>query len=259
MRVAMGVEYDGTRFFGWQTQAREPTVQSVLERALSRVANEPVRVFGAGRTDTGVHARGQTFHFDSGAERSRRSWILGTNSNLPEDVAVIWAKSMPADFDARASALGRRYRYAIVNRWVRPVLARAQALWVRRPLAEEAMHSAAQALVGEHDFTSFRALACQARHARRRLTAVAVARAGDSVEITVEGNAFLHHMVRNIVGTLLEVGLGRRPPEWVAEVLSMRDRSAAGVTAPAHGLCLDAVRYPARYGIPGGPMAEGDA
>jgi tRNA pseudouridine38-40 synthase len=252
-RIAMGVEYDGSRFFGWQTQAQEPTVQSCLEKAISQVADTPVTVMGSGRTDTGVHARGQVIHFDTDAVRSRRSWLLGSNDNLPEDIAVTWCRQVSEDFDARFSATSRRYRYRILNRWLRPVLNRQFFTWIRQPLDAARMHLAGQCLVGEHDFGAFRSMRCQARHGVRRIKRFEVTRHADEITIEVEGNAFLHHMVRNLAGTLIEVGQAKREPAWVAELLAGRDRSAAGVTAPATGLCLEAVRYPRKFSIPERP------
>ncbi|MDJ0652897.1 MAG: tRNA pseudouridine(38-40) synthase TruA [Xanthomonadales bacterium] len=247
MRIAMGIEYDGTAFLGWQTQAQEPTVQATLEAALAKVADQPVRVHGSGRTDTGVHARQQVLHFDTRAERPMRSWILGTNSNLPEAACILWAKIVPLDFHARFSATGRTYRYRICNRPVRPALGRNELTWIRQALDHRVMHRAGQALVGEHDFSAFRAVSCQARHPVRRLTRLAVERYHDQVDILVEGNAFLHHMVRNIVGSLIEVGQGRQPEGWIQQLLQGRDRNAAGATAPAHGLCLERVSYPKAF------------
>jgi tRNA pseudouridine38-40 synthase len=252
-RYALGVEYDGSRFLGWQSQAQTPTVQDALEAALAAVANEFIRVHASGRTDTGVHAGGQVVHFDSAADRSTRSWILGCNSNLPPDVAVIWCRSVSDTFDSRRSAVGRDYRYRIANRWIRPALHRAQTAWIKEPLNAALMHEAAQALLGEHDFTSFRSINCQARHAVRRLTRISVSRREDEIHVDVAGNAFLHHMVRNIVGTLVEVGKGEREPQWVSDVLEARDRSVAGMTAPASGLCLMGVRYPESLQIPREP------
>ena len=253
MRIALGIEYDGRAFFGWQTQREEPTVQQTLERALAVVADHPVSVVCAGRTDTGVHARCQVAHFDTAAERSERSWVLGANSNLPASVCVLWARVVGEDFHARFSAVGRRYRYVILNRWIRPALESGRMSWERRPLDAEAMHDAAQALVGEHDFTSFRSSGCKANHPVREVRSVGVQRDGDIVTIDIAANAFLYHMVRNIAGTLLEVGLGAREPSWVAEVLAARDRRLAGVTAPPDGLYFMGVRYPDALGLPDRP------
>ena len=250
MRIAAAVEYDGGGFFGFQRQRQEPTVQSVLESALSTVANHPVTVHGAGRTDTGVHATAQVIHFDTTAKRSERSWLLGANSNLPETCVLRWVRHVNSEFHARFSATSRRYRYTLFNRSVRPVLVRSTETWVREPLDDELMQRSAEALVGEHDFDAFRASACQADHAVRRIHSLQVVRMGNRVFIDIHGNAFLHHMVRNIVGSLVLVGKGERSPNWMAEVLESRDRRNAGATAPATGLCLTGVEYPSIFSLP---------
>jgi len=243
-RVVLGLEYDGSRFFGFQTQRQKPTVQEELERAAGRVADQPVRVHCAGRTDTGVHAICQVVHFDTPAERSERAWVLGCNSHLPAGASVLWARYAVPGFHARFSARARTYRYRILNRWTRPGLLAGRVAWERRMLDDARMHFAAQALLGEHDFSSFRAPGCQARHAVRTLYSIRVERVGNEVVIEVTANAFLYHMVRNIVGTLIDVGAGRQPPEWVADVLARRRRAAAGVTATAEGLYFVGVEYP---------------
>jgi len=250
MRVALGIEYDGTDFFGWQRLSHGPSVQAEVEAALSFVADHPVEVTCAGRTDAGVHARCQVVHFDAHVERDPRAWMLGATTRLPRPVAVLWAKAMPEDFHARFSARARRYRYAILNRAIRPALDARFLSWERGPLDAEAMHAAAQALVGEHDFSSFRAVSCQARHARRNVIAVGVHREGEQVIVEIEANAFLHHMVRNIVGSLLEVGRGERPVDWIAELLGARNREVGGVTAPPQGLTFIGPRYPAEWRLP---------
>lgn len=249
-RIAFGLEYDGSRFRGFQRQQQRPTVQEVLEDALAAVAAEPVTVHCAGRTDTGVHAACQVIHIETSARRRERAWVLGANSNLPGAVAVRWARFVDARFHARFSARGRYYRYRILNRWIRPGLHAGRVAWERRPLDAERMHHAAQALVGEHDFSSFRALGCQARHARRHLRAISVGRDGDEVVLDVSANAFLYHMVRNIAGTLIAVGCGERDPSWVGEVLEARDRKQAGVTAPPEGLYFMGVDYPGHPDLP---------
>ncbi len=250
MRVALGIEYDGTDFFGWQRLAHGPSVQAEVEAALSFVANHPVEVTCAGRTDAGVHARCQVVHFDSTAIRDPRAWVLGATTRLPHAIAVLWAQAVPDDFNARFAARARRYRYTILNRPVRPALEARFVAWERVPLDADAMHVAAQALLGEQDFTSFRAVSCQARHARRCVTAISARRECGNVIIDIEANAFLHHMVRNIVGSLLEVGRGERPPGWIAELLAARDRSIAGATASPQGLTFIGPRYPAQWGLP---------
>jgi tRNA pseudouridine38-40 synthase len=250
--VVLGVEYDGSRFFGFQRQRQEPTVQQVLESALAIVADRSVTVLCAGRTDTGVHAAGQVIHFDTPTQRSERGWVLGANSNLCEGVSVLWARAAPPGFHARFSARARSYRYRILNRWTRPGLTAGRVAWVRRRLDAERMHEAAAALVGEHDFTSFRAPGCQAQHARRTIHSASVERHGDEIVLDITANAFLYHMVRNIAGTLIEIGAGKRPVDWTTEALAARRRSAAGPTAPADGLYFMSVNYPDFPEIPAG-------
>lgn len=255
MRYALGVEYDGGDFSGWQRlsqpgESGPPTVQAALERALSEVADAPVATVCAGRTDAGVHARCQVVHFDSQARREPRGWMLGATSRLPPAVAVRWCVPVAGDFHARFSARARRYRYRIVNRPVRAALERQYLAWCRRPLDAQAMHCAAQALLGEQDFSSFRTVHCQAPHARRELQRIAVERVGEELSVELQANAFLHHMVRNIVGSLLEVGAGDRPVEWIAELLAARDRTLAGATAPAAGLLFVGPLYPPECGLP---------
>lgn len=251
MRIALKLEYDGTGFAGWQRQPGQRTVQQAVEEALARVADHPVQVTCAGRTDAGVHALGQVVHFDTTAARAPRAWLLGGNSHLPGDVALVDARGVDPDFHARFAAVRRAYRYTIVNRTTRPAVERNVAWWVHRPLDVERMRAAARLLLGEHDFSSFRAAECQALHAVRTLYRLDVERRGDRVLLTVEANAFLHHMVRNLAGTLVAVGSGAREPGWVGEVLAARDRTAAAVTAPPQGLCFAGVAYPARYGLGG--------
>jgi tRNA pseudouridine38-40 synthase len=250
MRVALGIEYDGTSYNGWQRQKNGIGVQQRLEEALAVVANETVEVVCAGRTDTGVHASGQVVHFDTSADRSERGWLLGVNTNLPPDISVSWVKPVSDDFHARFSATSRRYRYLILNRLQRSALHRHRAWWVHQPLDEKLMHEAAQALLGEHDFSAFRAAGCQAKNAMRELTFISVKRRDDWVTVEVSANAFLMHMVRNITGTLAAIGQGEQPVGWAAEVLASRDRTLGGVTAPPHGLTLVAVDYPDVFGIP---------
>lgn len=250
MRIVLGIEYDGTDFFGWQRLSHGPSVQAEVESALSFVADHPVEVTCAGRTDAGVHARCQVVHFDTHAMRDERAWVLGATTRLPRSVAVLWARAMPDEFHARFSARARRYRYAILNRAIRPALDARFLAWERVPLDAEAMHAAAQALAGERDFSSFRAVSCQARHARRNVMRIGVRREGGQVIVEIEANAFLHHMVRNIVGSLLEVGRGERPAEWIAEVLAARDRNVAGVTAAPQGLTFIGPGYPAEWNLP---------
>jgi len=250
MRIALGVEYDGSGFCGWQWQHGVRTVQRELEGALGRVADRPVRVQCAGRTDAGVHATGQVVHFDVDVFRPPRSWVLGSNVNLPADINVLWAQQVPADFNARYSATGRSYRYVILNRMTRSSVLRNRAVWFHYPLDAERMHRAGQWLVGEHDFSSFRAQACQSKSPVRDVRRLTVGRSGQRVVIEIEANGFLHHMVRNIAGVLMAIGTGDKLEGWVREVLDKRDRARGGVTAPPQGLYLLGVDYPAAFGIP---------
>jgi tRNA pseudouridine38-40 synthase len=225
MRIALGIEYDGTDFLGWQRLSHGASVQGCLEQALSFVAAEPIAVTCAGRTDAGVHGRCQVVHFDTEVQRDMRSWVLGACSNLPTAVAVLWAQPIDDAFHARFSARSRRYRYTILNRAIRPALDARYVAWERLALDASRMHAAAQVLIGEHDFSAFRAVSCQA-------------------------NAFLHHMVRNIVGSLLVVGRGEQPETWIAELLAGRNREVAGPTAAASGLTFIGPRYERRWGLP---------
>ncbi|NIR29511.1 MAG: tRNA pseudouridine(38-40) synthase TruA [Gammaproteobacteria bacterium] len=256
MRIALGLEYEGTQFAGWETQHRQRTAQACLEQALSRVADRPVRTVCAGRTDSGVHACGQVAHFDTTAQRDMRSWVFGANANLPRDMSVLWAVPVDGEFHARFSARRRWYRYVIFNRAVRPALGRRRVTWECRPLDAERMQQAGRYLVGEHDFSSYRALACQARSPIRTVYELRVARQGALVHIDVSANAFLHHMVRNIAGVLMAVGMGKRPPEWAGEILEARDRTRGGVTAPPEGLYLMRVEYPTTFGLPDAHRSE---
>jgi len=249
-RIAVGIEYDGSGFAGWQSQPTVRTVQQVLESALGAVAAEPVSLVAAGRTDAGVHARAQVAHFDTHAERSPRGWILGANTEAPPDVALSWVQPVPAHFHARYSATARVYRYLILNRTARSALYAARAAWVTRTLDARAMAEAAELLVGEHDFSAFRSSECQAKSPVRRLTRLAVERRGDWIVIEAVANAFLHHMVRNLAGLLIAVGKGDERPGWARTVLEGRDRTRAAATAPAAGLCLWEVLYPAAFGLP---------
>ncbi|WP_051080547.1 tRNA pseudouridine(38-40) synthase TruA [Thioalkalivibrio sp. ALJT] len=258
-RWALGVEYDGRGLLGWQRQKDGPSVQGHLESALGFVANHPVELSCAGRTDAGVHATAQVVHFDSPSRRAPGAWVLGGNSRLPDGIAVTWAQAVPEGFHARFSAFGRRYRYVILNRAVRPALDAGRVSWWRRSLDAERMHQAAQAFVGEHDFTSLRAAACQAKSPLRRVHSLCVQRRGALVVLDIHANAFLHHMVRNIAGVLLAVGDGRMDTDWPQRVLAARDRRASGITAPAGGLYFVHVDYPAEFVLPvtAGPVYDG--
>lgn len=250
MRVALGVEYDGTAFLGWQTQVQEPTVQSTLEKALSSVAAEPINVICAGRTDAGVHAACQVVHFDTCAERSEYAWVRGTNSLLPAAVAVRWARPVSEQFHVRYSASARRYRYVILNRRVRPALEARYVTWERQPLNVAAMSEGTKHLIGEHDFSAFRTSACQSKTPIRTIHEIQFEYLAEKISIEIQANAFLHHMVRNIVGSLIIVGRGEQKPNWIAELLGERDRNLAGPTAPASGLTLLRPLYSADYGLP---------
>jgi tRNA pseudouridine38-40 synthase len=252
-RIALGIEYDGTSYAGWQSQIHASSVQSELEAALSKVANHPVEVVAAGRTDAGVHAAMQVVHFDTEVQRSERGWRLGANTSLPPSIAVQWVRSVPDVFHARYSALARTYRYHILNRPTRSALTVDRVCWTREPLDEKRMQLAARSLVGEHDFTSFRGAQCQARTPLRRMHSIDVVRHGDIVVLHVTANAFLHHMVRNIAGVLMAIGSGERPVEWSSEVLAARDRRQGGVTAQAGGLYLWHVRYADALALPTEP------
>jgi tRNA pseudouridine38-40 synthase len=262
MRYALGIEYDGAAFFGWQRQSHASSVQQSLEKALGIVANHPVTVICAGRTDSGVHARGQVVHFDSPSERSERQWLLGINSNLPDAVRVLWIRAVDDSFHARFGAYSRSYQYRILNRWVRPAIGFSYLGWCRDPLDERLMHEAAQVLQGRHDFSAFRSAGCSAQHATREVTDISVTRKDDIVMIDITANAFLYHMVRNIVGSLIGVGQGEKSIQWFADVFAGQDRKLAGVTAESQGLCFMSVRYDAKYNLPGKqdpfPFADGE-
>lgn len=250
-RVALAFEYDGQAFHGWQFQkSGVRTVEAELGRAVARVADHPVELVCAGRTDAGVHASYQIAHFETTSVRNLRSWVMGINTALPSDIAVHWAGPGKADFHARFSAVYRRYRYIICNTAVRPGIQQGQVSWIYRPLDAGLMHQAAQSLKGEHDFSAFRAAGCQSRSPIRFLESISVARKGQYVVLDVQANAFLHHMVRNIAGALIAVGSGDKRVNWIHEILQSGDRRLAGVTAPPHGLYLVDVGYPGDFGIP---------
>lgn len=250
MRVALGVEYDGSDFCGWQRQAEGRTVQSCVEQALSSVADHEVRVVCAGRTDTGVHATGQVIHFDTRAPRTPRAWLRGGNAKLPADIRVQWAIPVDETFHARFAARQRHYRYIILNRGSGSALLRNRTCREHIRLDESRMATAASHLEGEHDFTSFRAAACQAHSPVRTIHRLDVRRSADFIYIDVTANAFLHHMVRCIAGVLIAVGRGEQAPEWVGEVLAVTDRTLSGFNASPAGLYLVGVRYPEAFGLP---------
>lgn len=249
-RVALGVEYHGTGFFGWQAQQGLPTIEDSLVAALSQVANHRIELTCAGRTDKGVHALAQVAHFDTSAQRADHNWLLGANTLLPQNIAIKWAQVVPASFHARFSAIDRSYCYMIYNHRSRPACLSNRVTWICYPLDVDCMTQAAQYLLGEHDFSSFRHSQCQAKTAVRTIYQLSVERQSDMIMISIRANAFLHHMVRNIVGVLLVVGSKKSPPQWVLQVLQGRDRRFADTTAPAYGLYLAAVSYPDNYSLP---------
>lgn len=252
-RWAAGVEYIGTAYGGWQAQKRVNSVQGVVEEALAKVANHPLRVTCSGRTDAGVHAFQQVIHFDTESVRSPYAWLLGTNTNLPHDVSLRWVQPVADHFSARFSSLARHYRYVIHTHSARSALLFNRVGWWPQHLDAEAMHEAAQVLVGEHDFSAFRDSQCQAHSPVRTIRHIKIQRQGEFITIDICANAFLHHMVRNITGTLGHVGLGKQPVAWVAEVLEGRDRTKAAVNAPPGGLYFVGPEYPAEFALPEPP------
>jgi tRNA pseudouridine38-40 synthase len=250
MRIALGLEYDGARFCGWQTQPSGCGVQDHLEAALEYVAGEHIGTVCAGRTDAGVHALEQIVHFDTGAQRAASAWVRGTNASAPVGLAVLWARTVSPEFNARYSARSRSYRYVLLNRAVRSALAHGRIGWFHLPLDIAHMRAAARLLLGEHDFSAFRSSECQASSPVRNLQRIDIERHGDYVFFDFSANAFLHHMIRNLVGTLVYVGKGKHAPEWAGEVLASRDRSKAAPTFDAAGLYLTHVDYDAAWGLP---------
>ncbi len=250
MRIALGIEYDGSNFFGWQSQRELSTVQGTLEAALANVANEPIHLHCAGRTDASVHATGQVVHFDTSAKRHIDAWIWGTNSHLPPSIVVRWAKHVDYHFHARFKAYARRYRYIIYNNPIRPAILAKRVTWHYFPLDIEPMRLAASYLIGEQDFSSFRSSKCNSNSPMRNVTFVDIQKKDHFIFIDIEANAFLHHMVRNIAGVLMKIGGGFQPPSWMHEVLAARDRKAAAETAPPDGLYLVQVKYPETYIFP---------
>jgi tRNA pseudouridine38-40 synthase len=251
MRLALGIEYCGKNFNGWQQQLQGgQSVQAELEQAITQVANHPVKTICAGRTDAGVHASGQVVHCDVEKSRSERDWVFGCNRWLTREIRVLWAKIVPDSFHARRSATQRHYKYVIYNNQVRPSLLGDFVGWHYYPLNVSLMQEAAQLLIGEHDFSSFRGAGCQSKTQVRHIKAINLQRHGDMIILDIYGNAFLYHMVRNMVGVLLEIGGGKRPVQWAYTVLQARDRTAAAVTAPAQGLYLVGVQYPSMFELP---------
>lgn len=253
-RWAAGVEYLGSAYAGWQRQTAAHSLQEQVEIALSQVADHAISVITAGRTDAGVHALQQVIHFDSAAARNPRAWLLGANTHLPHDINLRWVQPVSAGFHARFGAVSRSYRYVICNHPARSALLHDRSAWWPQTLDAPAMHRAAQALVGQHDFSAYRDAQCQAKSAIREMHSLSVLRRGDFIVLDILGNAFLHHMVRNIAGTLIKVGQGREPESWPGEVLTQRNRKLAGITAPAAGLYFIGPQYPAEFGLPPPPI-----
>ena len=250
MRVALGIAYRGTAYSGWQSQPGGRTVQDHVDAAISAFAAVPLKSICAGRTDAGVHALNQVIHFDTEAERALDAWVRGTNRYLAGDIAVQWCRFVPASFHSRATAIGRRYDYLLLESPVRPALESGLAGWTFRPLDGDAMRRAGQALVGEHDFSAFRSSECQALSPVKTMRDVAIERRGAYWRFRFDADAFLHHMIRNIVGCLVAVGSGVRSVDWLAEVLDKRDRSLAAATFAPDGLYFVGPYYDAAHGIP---------
>ena len=255
MRIALGIAYQGSAYSGWQIQKNQATIQGHVEFALSQIANHSVNTICAGRTDAGVHATGQTIHFDTHSQRLSNDWITGSNRFLPKDISVCWVKQVDSSFHARFTALAREYKYIICNQTVRPALHHLHTIWESRPLDEGLMAEAAHHLLGTHDFTSFRASGCQAHSAIRTLYSADVIRNQNFIIITIKANAFLYHMVRNIVGVLMAIGRKEKPPSWVQDLLQAQDRRIAAVKVPASGLYFTKVDYPPMYNLPYFPQA----
>ncbi|MGP1945169.1 MAG: tRNA pseudouridine(38-40) synthase TruA [Arsenophonus sp. ET-LJ4-MAG3] len=249
-KIALGIEYGGSHYCGWQRQQQVQSIQGCLEIALTKVANESIQIYCAGRTDTGVHAIGQVIHFETSVIRKDSAWTMGVNSYLPNDIVVRWSKVVSSDFHARFSATARQYRYIIFNHRYRPVMLRTGVTHYHAPLDAKKMHIAAQSLVGEKDFTSFRAIRCQSKSPWRNIKYVNICRYGDYIVIDIKANAFVHHMVRNIVGSLLAIGCGDKNIHWITELLILKDRTKAATIAKAEGLYLIAVDYPLKYKLP---------
>ena len=256
MRIALGLQYNGCQYHGWQSQPQLTTVQEQVQTALAKIANEDVELICAGRTDTGVHATGQVVHFDTEVTRPEKAWIFGTNTHLPKDIAVHWAAVVSEDFHARFSATARRYRYFIYNHHARPASLVDQLTWYYMRLDDRLMHEAAQHLVGEHDFSAYRSVGCQSKTPNRCIQSLTVTRKQRVITIDIKANAFLQHMVRNIVGVLFAVGSGREESNWSKEVLESRDRRLGGVTAPPYGLYLADVEYPSHFNIQHGVLPQ---
>ena len=250
MRIALGVEYDGSPYKGWQSQPDQPNVQDSLQAALSAIAGEAVAVVAAGRTDTGVHALEQVVHFDTGVERQQSAWVRGANALLPPAIAVLWAHPVADEFHARFSAQSRSYQYVLVNRPSRCAVHHGKVGWFHAPLELDKMREAAQYLLGKHDFSAFRASECQAKSPVKTLTRLDISQQGETILFDLTADAFLHHMVRNIVGCLVYVGKGKHPPQWMAEVLAGCERKLAAPTFMPDGLYLRRIGYDIKWGLP---------
>lgn len=249
MRIALGVEYDGSQFYGWQRQIDDNTIQQTIEHAISKVADTEIAVQAAGRTDTGVHATEQVLHFDCDRQRDLKAWVMGVNTHLPHSVSILWAQEMQDDFHARFSAESRRYRYVILNRDTRPALMHKKVTWVFQSLNVANMQQAAMSLLGRHDFTSYRAVACQAKSPVRTMHQIKITQHNQLILIDLHADGFLHHMVRNIAGVLISIGKGDQDVSWSKEVLEKQDRSLGGVTASAGGLYLVKVHYADKFNL----------
>ncbi|MGO9444988.1 MAG: tRNA pseudouridine(38-40) synthase TruA [Thiobacillaceae bacterium] len=249
-RIAIGLEYDGRVFCGWQSQGSGCGIQNCLEQAIAKIAGVPPSVTAAGRTDAGVHASYQVAHFDVSVERPVAAWVRGVNAHLPESVAVTWAREMPDDFHARFTVEERGYRYLLLNHASRPGLMRGKVGWCHRPLDENAMSRAAALLLGQHDFSSFRAAECQAKSPVKDMRVATIQRRGEFLLFEFRADGFLHHMVRNIVACLARIGAGSAPPEWIGELLTHKDRTRAAATFMPDGLYLSYIRYPSRFALP---------
>lgn len=256
MRYACCIEYDGYGFFGFQTQVQEPTIQNSLEKAIAEVADHTIRVTCSGRTDTGVSASAQVVHFDTHVERSEYQWLMGINTNLPKGISILWLKPVSDDFHARFSAIQRSYRYIIYNRWIRPAINRHSITWEKRPLDAEKMHQASQYLLGENDFSSFRSSACQSKTPVKTINHISLKREGNKVIMDVESSGFLHHMIRNIIGSLLPIGRGEKPIDSMLEILNSQNRCKAGITAAPNGLTFTTVKYPKEFKLPESAIAD---
>lgn len=252
-RIAAGIEYGGVNYCGWQFQDNAPSVQAQVEIAIGRVANETVRVIAAGRTDTGVHGMGQVIHFATHSVRARRAWLRGVNTHLPDDISLLWVREVGDDFHARFGALERRYRYVIFNGEVSPAILHGQVTWHYPKLEVTRMSEAAAALIGRHDFSAYRAASCQSKDPHKTIRHITIQQSGAWIWLDITATGFLHHMVRNIAGTLMRIGEGREAVEWAGQLLKSRDRTKAAATAPADGLYFVGVQYDAKFGVPPPP------